>query len=226
MPPSAHLQAVPDPGGDHEEDHEGDASPGRARPTAAQLQAHADGMTTEADCLAAALGEEPDLDGAELVLLRETIIGAIGALGEARRLVERLGHNWVLRNGRRGRADIDGVPYRATVNGSATSLKVADRERLADTFFRERLAPWLADALGEDPADDASTTRLWLSLVVEKLNEVFTLAPRAAPLAERWGLDAASYETPTTGVGPVPSFEKAPAPKAPAPITHPRSTAS
>lgn len=210
MPPSVHLQVVPAV----TDDADDDAGPRPEPPTAAQLHAHVAGLGVEASCLVDALrSDDVDVDGTDLVALRVGLVDAVQTLVEARRIVERLGHDWILAHGHRGRADIGGVAYRATVTGSGSSLKAADRDRLADTFFRERLAPWLAEQLGEDPDDDGSTARLWLSLVAEKLGEVFSLTPKTTALADRWNLDAGAYVTPTTGLGPAPTFEVAPAPK-------------
>lgn len=211
MPPSAHLQVVPAV----TDDADDDAGPRPEAPTAAQLHAHVAGITIEASCLLdALLGADVDVDGADLVALRVGLVDLAQTLVEARRVVERLGHDWILAHGRHGRADIGGVVYKAAVTASsASSLKAADRDRLADTFFRERLAPWLAEQLGEDPDDDGSTARLWLSLVAEKLSEVFSLTPKTTALADRWQLDAGAYATPTNGAGPRPTFEVAPAPK-------------
>lgn len=202
MPSPAHLHAVPADAADLAAERNRVDVLGRVN----QLDADAETVT---DRLREVGG---DLDGSDLVALAERLSGIAQAVNQARRLVDALGHDWCVTHGKRGRADIDGVTYRATTVGSSTSLKVADKARVADTFLRDRLAPWLAEQLGEDPADPAAVSRLWLSLVAEKLAACFTFDPKATALAEQWDLDVSAYATPSTGAGPVPSFAKVPAP--------------
>jgi hypothetical protein len=173
-------------------------------------------IEADAELLAAALRDPDDsLDLAALVNLRTTLTAATRSVGEASRLVGALGSAWLTLHGNRGRAEVDGVAYKTDTTGSSSSLKVADKARLARAWFDDRLAPWLASSLGsETPGDEADTTaRLWLSLVVEKLGAAFTLDPKATVLRDEWKLDAAAYETPSTGAGPTPTFVKVPDPR-------------
>lgn len=200
-----HLHAVADPPVDY--------APEQRRLAALAATNAADEAVTAA--VVAITVAEGDLDGTDLVALQTRLTEIASAATEGRRIVNRLGHDWIVRVGKRGRATIDGVVYRASITGSSTSLKVADKARLTDAFFRDKLAPWLAAQLGsEKPGDDVDTTaRMWLTLVVQKLTAVASVDFKATPLREQWDLDPDAYASPSTGAGPTPTFEKAPTPK-------------
>lgn len=165
-----------------------------------------------------------DLDGSDLVALRDRLTETADYITEARRMIDQAGHDWIAANGNRGRADIDGVTYQAKITGSATSLKVDDKARLTNDFFRKHLTPrvaedvitpWLTQMTNLDAADLGEeaklTAELLLSLILEKLP--FTLDPKQTVLRDEWGIDIATYKTPSTGAGPRPTFEKAPTTK-------------
>lgn len=186
------------------------------RPGSEQHGRCADTLHHAAETLRDAIGDADDLTGDDYVHLSELLADTAQLVGEARRIVGKLGHQWILRNGDHGKAHIGGDVYRATTSGSASSLKEADKARLANDAF-ERLAEWLTAAYGSDEDSD-TTLRLLLSVVQAQLGQAFSLSPRAAVLSAGldgepvdgvpWRLDVSKYETPSTGAGPMATFEK------------------